>query len=159
VVKKTLKDKTVLVAAQNALLIYAVLQKNPGIKVAFLSSVFATGAKFAQGELVSIVDHINVSGLSPLSGATFQSSTGLYKQVAGLPAAKSFFQYALGLIQGATLKAALSLGCDVLTSLGPQQAVLVKAAGGGPVIHVGFVVHQFAPWLIPEEKIYQLIFE
>jgi hypothetical protein len=162
--KRDLNGRPVIVAAKSHLLIRAAIARNPNVRILFLSSVLVLGSNIALGERVSIVDHVDISGASPLvgrnlAGERFPPGTGLYRAVPGLKRANAFLALSAGFVEASGMKAAaLALGCDVMTAMGPQEALVAGHAGGQPVAHVGFACHAFQFWQIPSDDIARFLF-
>jgi purine-nucleoside phosphorylase len=152
----TVADRPVLLAVRDRTLVRAAAKL--GLPILLLSSGFATSPDAEHGKVVCAVDHINISGVSPLfgrnkSGLRFPGAEGLYRQVPGVPGVKVFWLPDFRQAVPGNKEVARALGADIVTGLGPSEAIVARHAGAKNVAHLFFQVQQFQYWTIPEELV------
>jgi purine-nucleoside phosphorylase len=134
-----------------------------GLSIVLMSSAFLTNPEGEHGKVACIGDHINIAGASPLigankSGVRFPGLEGAYRQVPGIPAIKAFWQFDFRQALTANKTAAKVLGADVVTGLGPAQAILARHAGAKNVAHLVVQEKDFEYWTIPEDVVAAALF-
>jgi purine-nucleoside phosphorylase len=153
----TVTGRAVLIAVRNNTLVRAAAKL--GLAILVLSSAFVVRAELEHGKIASISDHINISGTSPLvgrnkSGTRFPGLEGLYRPVPGLDPVKVYWQFDFARQSTAGNKAAAAaLGADVLSGLGPAQAIVARHAGAKNIAHIVVQEKQFEYWTIPEDVV------
>jgi purine nucleoside phosphorylase len=150
----TVAGRPVLLAPRDNTLVRAAAKL--GLPILLMSSAFVTDPEAEHGKVVCAIDHIQTTGISPLfgknkSGIRFPGTQGLYRQVPGVPGVKAFWLYAFKEATNANKAAARALGADVVTSLGPSEAIVARHAGAPNVAHLFVQERQFEYWTIPEE--------
>ena len=114
------------------------------ILVVGVGIVIPTTDELKDGEVVQLVDHMNIVGISPLMGANkfgtrFPDMSHIYKQLDGLKPIQAFNLPALYLATPAYKAAAKLMGNDAMFQFGAVQATVTRHSEG-VYAHIAVVV-------------------